>query len=69
MQSAKNFMLSPAATDLGLGDALTTQLEDADAERRKKLKAQQMAQKMGQGGAGLGPATMSLYGAAGGFGV
>lgn len=35
--SAKNTMLSPAATDLSLGDALAQQLQDQLAERRKKL--------------------------------
>lgn len=59
MVSSKNFGLSPAAVDLGLGDALRFQLEDAELERKKKLLAEQRAQKM-SGGA-YGPATQSLY--------
>lgn len=35
--SSKNAMLSPAATDLSLGDQLSQQLQDQLAERRKKL--------------------------------
>lgn len=54
--SAKNFMLSPAAMDLGLGDQLKQQLDDQEIERKKKLA------QAAQGGAGLGPATMSLFG-------
>lgn len=37
MMSQKNFGLSPAAIDLGLGDNLKQQLEDEQEERRKKL--------------------------------
>jgi hypothetical protein len=55
----KNFALSPAATDLGLGDLITQQLEDEEAERKKKaLQAAQQPQA-------LGPATMSLFSAGG----
>lgn len=59
--SAKNLMLSPAASDLGLGDQLNQQLED-DLEKRKKdaLKAGQMSI--------MSPAVLSLFGRAGGFG-
>lgn len=67
MASMKNFGLSASATDLGLGDQLKSQLEIQDEERKKKLREQQRAQQMGQGGAGLGPATMSLYGMGSGF--
>lgn len=50
MISAKNFMLSPAATDLGLGDSLKDQLDAAEIERRKKLA--QQANSVNQGGMG-----------------
>lgn len=40
MASAKNFALSPGAQDLGLGDQLKQQLDDAEEERRKKLMQQ-----------------------------
>lgn len=43
--AGKNIALSPAASDLGLGDQLVQQLQDQDAERKKKLMgAQQQAQ-------------------------
>jgi hypothetical protein len=61
MAGAKNMMLSPAVQDLGLGDALKQQLDDAEMERRKKMLLQ--AQQMNQG---LNPATQSLF--AGGYG-
>lgn len=55
----KNFSLSPAASDLGLGDMITQQLEDEEAERKKKaLQATQNPQT-------LGPATMSLFSSGG----
>lgn len=60
MLSSKNMMLSPAATDLGLGDQLKSQLEAQEEERKKKLMQRQ---------AGLNPGTMSLYGMSGGFSV
>lgn len=37
--SAKNFPLSSAAEDLGLGDQLTQQLQNQVAARRQKLLA------------------------------
>lgn len=37
--SSKNTLLSPAATDLSLGDSLSQQLQDQLAERKKKLMA------------------------------
>lgn len=60
--SAKNSMLSPAAQTLGLGDQLKTQLDDLEEERKKKLlkQANQTA---------MGPATMSLFAGAGGYGA
>jgi hypothetical protein len=33
---AKNTFLSPAATDLGLGDSLSQQLQDEEDERKRK---------------------------------
>jgi hypothetical protein len=50
MASAKNFMLSPAATDLGLGDSLKDQLDAEEIERRKKLG--QQAENVNKGGIG-----------------
>lgn len=37
-QSLKNAMISPAASDLGLGDSLQSQLDNQLAERRKRLQ-------------------------------
>lgn len=62
--NAKNFGLSPAANDLGLGDMLKTQLDDAtEEERRKRTQAGQMAGKSSQ--TALSPATLGLFGAGG----
>lgn len=38
--SSKNLSLSPAASDLGLGDSVAQQLQDQLAERKKKLSLQ-----------------------------
>jgi hypothetical protein len=63
MTSTKNINLSSAGIDLGLGDQLQQQVEDAEAERKKKL--------MGTGKQGLpnlfgdnalAPAAMMLFG-------
>ena len=35
----KNIALSPAVSDLGLGDRLRQQMSDEDEERKKKLLA------------------------------
>lgn len=62
--AAKNAPFSPAVIDLGLGlgDDLKAQLEE---QRKKKL----LAQQRGEGNtAGYGPATMSLFADAGGYG-
>lgn len=61
MPNPKNFGLTPAATDLGLGDAVKQQLEDQEAERKKKLL--QLGKMDAFGGS---PASMSLLGPAGG---
>jgi len=59
MTSAKNAPLSPAATDLGLGDQLHQQLEDeTEEQRRRRLMNQQMQQA-------VSPASMMLLGGAG----
>lgn len=56
--NAKNFALSPAASDLGLGDMIAQQLQDEEDERRKKsIEAAKQSQ--------LGPATMALFGTGG----
>ncbi len=56
MASAKNLSLSPAASDLGLGDQLKQQLDDEEEQRKKKL----LQQASGMSSLGLG--TMSLFG-------
>lgn len=58
MLSSKNMMLSPAAADLGLGDQLKMQLDDEDAQRKKKMLQQANAL------APLGGAAQSLFGGA-----
>lgn len=55
MALPKNYSLSPAASDLGLGDLVKQQLQDDEEERKKKLLASQRGQA-------LGPATQSLMG-------
>jgi len=52
---AKNFALTPAASDLGLGDLVKQQLEDDEEERKKKLLA---ASK--RANSPFGPATQAL---------
>lgn len=66
MLSSKNTALSASASDLGLGDQLKTQVESELAARKKKLLQNA---GLGQTGtmAGVGPATQSLFAAAGGF--
>jgi hypothetical protein len=54
--SAKNFALSPAASDLGLGDMLSQQLQDDLANRKKK--ALQMKGAQGDLRAALEPSVM-----------
>lgn len=53
-------MMSPAATDLGLGGSLADQLKAQEEERKKKLLAQQRAQESMATGA-YGPATATLF--------
>lgn len=57
-RSGKNFALSPAAADLGLGDLVTQQLQ-ADLDNRKKAK-----QQSGFGDI-LSPAALSIFGRTG----
>lgn len=66
MASSTGLTYSPASIDLGLGDGLKAQLRETEEERKKRLAAAAAAQKMG---GDLGPGTMSLYGAAGGFSI
>lgn len=47
--SAKNFPLSPAAQDLGLGDMANQQLQDQVEERRKKLIQNSQVGAIGSG--------------------
>jgi hypothetical protein len=54
--SAKNFALSPAASDLGLGDMISQQLQDDLAMRKKKLLKQTASQSLLQ--TALTPGTM-----------
>lgn len=57
--SAKNAMLSPAATDLGMGDMLQQQVQDeTEEQRRRRLLNQQMQ-------SAVNPAVMSIFGSAG----
>lgn len=59
----KNLGLSPAVSDLGLGDQLVQQMQDLTAERRKKMDPTQDA--MAQSGASMmSPAVMALLGKA-----
>lgn len=64
--SDKNYAASPAASDLGLGDALTQQLQDAEDERKKRLAAQKTPLDTGLSQMGL--AAQSLFGGIGGIG-
>jgi hypothetical protein len=61
MPAAKNFSLSSAASDLGLGDQVRQQLQDEEEERKKKMSA-----AAGRGLNPLGPATQSLFAMQGG---
>lgn len=67
--SAKNMTLSPAATDLGLGDMLKVQADNVSEELKKKKLQQMSAAKTGPLGDPLAgsPAAMSLFG--GGLGL
>lgn len=56
MVAAKNFSTTAAAQDLGLGDQLKQQLDDAEEERKRKL----LSGTGGQGGL-LGEATRTLF--------
>jgi hypothetical protein len=58
--NSKNYAISPAATDLGLGDMLSTQLEGETEEAKRKRLLQQQRQ--------ASPAVMSLFGGLGGLG-
>lgn len=59
--NVKNMPLSPAVSDLGLGDQLVQSIQDDDEERKKKLLAQANGM-MGQGSpyGGLSPAVASM---------
>lgn len=63
MMSAKNFQLSPASADLGLGAQLKSQLDTAEEERKKKLL--QQAQALQRSQQTFGPATQQLFGMGG----
>lgn len=64
MISGKNLPLSPAATDLGLGDQLLQQLQDSTDEQRKKRQADAKAAPVG-----IGMAAQSLLGQSLGYQV
>jgi len=66
--SAKNFGLSPAANDLGLGDQLSQQLQDMNDERKKKaLNAGGIVPDLSGGSSTMSsPAVQALYKAGGG---
>lgn len=59
--STKNFLLTPAASDLGLVDQLTQTLADQAEERRKKT-AIELQQASGRSGGDLSPASLLLFG-------
>ncbi len=63
MMSAKNAMLSPAASSLGLGDQLQQQVADTVEERRKKLLKQAGVIQFG------GAAAQDLFAGAGSYSV
>jgi len=67
MNSLKNIGLS-AAGDLGLGQALMDQVDEAEEERKKKLLQQaNQSQRPGQfGDASMSLAAMQLFGGFGG---
>jgi hypothetical protein len=66
--AAANGGLSPAATDLGLGDLLSQQVQDETEEQRKK-RMQQMQQQSGVGGGmASSPANLALFGGLGAIG-
>lgn len=64
MTSAKNYALSPAAADLGLGEQLTQQLADQETERKKKLMggAGKNALPAAYGDSTMSLAAMNLFG-------
>ena len=57
--SAKNMMLTPAATDLGYGDAFRQQVDEELDQKKKKLTQQAAA------GNSLAAQTLGLAGAGG----
>ena len=57
----KNFSISTAGSDLGLGDQLTEQMTAAEMEARRK-RQQQMSEAQNQGKAPATPAMMDLFG-------
>ena len=67
----KNLALGPAATDLGLGDALVQQTLDKTTEMKKRK--QQQGLQAPPAGVNMGPATSFLSGLSGfgggGFGL
>lgn len=63
MASGKNMPLSPAVSDLGLGDQLVQQVQDDDEERKRKLLAQADQMKQSQSAAlALSPGVASMMG-------
>jgi hypothetical protein len=65
MTAKKNLFMSPAVSDLGLGDQVKQQMEDDDEVRRKKKIMAAANGNPGQYGDLTGsPATAMLYGKA-----
>lgn len=63
MNNPKNYAISSAAADLGLGDQLTQQLADQEDERKKKLMtAGKGALPSAYGDGVMGLASMNLLG-------
>lgn len=57
-----NYSMSPAATDLGLGDMLREQVSEETEEQRKKRMQQQQSP---MGGMNQSPASLALFGGLG----
>lgn len=65
MPAMSTLGLSPAGSDLGLGDMLADQVAGETEEQRKR-RMQELQQRRLMGPAGT-PATLALFGGAGGF--
>lgn len=62
VMNPKNFALSPAGMDLGLGDQLAEKTDEASIEARRKRLQQQQEDAMKGKAPGSTPALMDLFG-------